>query len=130
MADTSKKKGNSQEPVDGNQAGTAHSLVATRLRSAYRRFMRLRRNFRLAALALALFVVGALLFSRLLANPAKVTIVCQHGFRTAELSVWADGDLIYSGTVNGSSKGRLSFLASKSPGLYKTINVPAGRHSI
>jgi len=92
--------------------------------------MRLPRNFRLAALALVLFVVGAMLFSRLFSNPAKVTIVCQHGFRTAELSVWADGDVIYSGTVNGSSKGRLGFLGSKSPGLYKTVDVPAGRHSI
>ena len=92
--------------------------------------MRLPRNFRLAGLALLLFVAGAVLFTRLLSNPAKVTIVCQHGFRTADLTVWADGDVIYSGTVNGSSKGRLAFLGSKSPGLYKTIDVPAGRHSI
>ncbi len=131
MAETAKEQGkNSREPVDGNQAGTAHSLGARWLRSAYRRFIRLPRNLRLASLALLLFVVGAVLFTRLFSNPAKVTIVCQHGFRTAELSVWVDGDLTYSGTVNGSSRARLGFLGSRPAGLYKTIDVPAGRHSI
>lgn len=131
MAETSKGKGkSSQESADGNQAGADHSLVASRLRRAYARFKQLPRNFRLASLALLLFVVGALLFTRLLANPAKVTIVCQHGFRTAELLVWSDGDLIYSGTVNGSSRARFGFLGSKPAGLYKTVDVPAGRHSI
>lgn len=131
MAETSTAKGKSSpEPVDAKKTGEGQSFLATRWRGLYKGFMRLPRNFRLAALALLLFVLGAVLFTRLFSNPAKVTIVCQHGFRTAELSVWADGDLIYSGTVNGSSKGRLSFLGSKSPGLYKTIDVPAGRHSI
>ena len=84
----------------------------------------------MAALALILFVVGALLFVRIFSNPAKLTIICQHGFRSAQLYVWADGDLIYSGVVNGSSKGRFGFLSSKTPGLYKTVTVPAGPHSI
>lgn len=132
MAESSTAKGKSKPvpAVDAKEAGEATPSSTGRLRSVYERFLRLPRNFRLAAVALLLFVVGAMLFTRLLSNPAKVTIVCQHGFRSAELSVWADGDLIYSGRVNGSSKGRLGFLGSKSPGLYKTVDVPAGRHSI
>lgn len=132
MAETSTAKGksNPESALGVKKTVEASSSLTSRLRSVYKRFLRLPRNFRLAALALLLFVVGALLFTRLFSNPAKVTIVCQHGFRSAELSVWVDGDLIYSGKVNGSSKGRLGFLGSKSPGLYKTIDVPAGQHSI
>jgi len=131
MAETSTAKSKSSaQPADGKKSDEAPSSVATRIRSGYKRFLRLPRNFRLAALALLLFIVGAVLFTRLFANPAKVTIVCQHGFRSAQLTVWADGDVIYSGTVNGSAKGRLGFLGSKSPGLYKTVDVSPGRHSI
>lgn len=132
MAETSTAKGKDsrESAVDVTKSGEATSSSSSPLRSVYSRFMRLPRNFRLASLALILFVVGAVLFTRLFSNPAKVTIVCQHGFRGAELTVWADGDVIYSGTVNGSSKGRLGFLGSRTPGLYKTVDVPAGRHSI
>jgi hypothetical protein len=131
MAETSTAKSKSPaQQAEAKKVDEAQPAVASPLRRAYRRFMQLPRNFRLAALALLLFVAGAVLFTRLLSNPAKVTIVCQHGFRSAEVTVWADGDVIYSGTVNGSSKGRLGFLGSKSPGLYKTVDVPPGRHSI
>ena len=129
---TSKSKVSAETAAGSTQPEKSRFSLANSLRSAKKRFMAVPRNFRLAALALVLFIVGALLFVRLFSNPAKVTIICQHGFRSAELSVWADGDLIYSGTVNGTSlKSRLGFLGgSKSSGLYKTVDVPAGRHSI
>ena len=128
---TAKSKASHESATDSSRTEKTGSPIVNGLRSTQKRLMALPRNLRLAALALLLFVVGAVLFTRLLANPAKVTIACQHGFHSAELSVWADGDLIYSGTVNGTSKSRFGFLGgSKSPGLYTSIDVPAGRHSI
>ncbi len=128
---TAKSKTSREAAAGSTKTENAGSSIGNRLRNAQKRFMALPRNFRLAGLALLLFIVGALLFTRLFSNPARVTIICQHGFRSAELSVWADGDLIYSGTVNGTSKSRFGFLGgSKSPGLYKSVDVPAGRHSI
>jgi hypothetical protein len=128
---TSQPKRKPERAIDSPNTGETDQPKANPLRRAYKRLMGLPRNFRLAALALLLFVVGAVLFTRWFSDPAKVTIVCQHYFRVAQLSVWADDDLIYSGKVNGTSKSHLAFLGgSKAVGLHKIIDVPAGQHSI
>lgn len=128
---TAKSKDSPEAATGSTNTERGRLSISDRLRSAQKRVMSLPRNLRLAAMALVLFIVGAILFTRVFANPARVTIVCQHGFRAAQLSVWVDEELIYSGKVIGSAKGHFGFLgAGKSPGLYKSVDVTAGRHML
>jgi hypothetical protein len=88
------------------------------------------RRIRILSFALVLVAVVGLVYQWAFSKTAKVNIVCSHGFRSAELSVWVDRDLVYSGNVNGTSRKHFQLFSAGKPGLYKSIEVPAGHHAI
>ncbi len=92
---------------------------------------KLPKRVRLGALALAGLCIFYWTFTWITSDPAKLRISCQHNFRSAQLSVWVDSDLVYTGAVNGGLKrhaGRPS--SGKAQGFSKVVHVPGGRHEI
>jgi hypothetical protein len=65
------------------------------------------------------------------ARDASLRLKVQHTFRSAQLQVWVDSDLVYSGKLVGSSKKRLGFIPDSVQGtLSETLEVPSGSHNV
>lgn len=88
-----------------------------------------------ARVVLALFLVAALLMAvhtALTAKDASLHLKLQHGFHNAQVSVWVDGDLAYSGKVSGSTKKRFGLIPTDSVqgSLSEIIPVRSGHHRV
>ena len=67
------------------------------------------------------------------AEQARLQIICQHSFRSAQLSVLVDGSVVYSSNMNAASKKRLGILPKGQSGpeiFSKVIDVPTGKHVV
>ena len=97
-----------------------------------RQFRKVPRKLRMAATLAAVLLIGVGIFFWLTAASARLRIICQHTFRSAELSVWVDGNLVYKGTVNGIGKKRFGVFNPKNgqPTLSKTVAVRPGKHDV
>lgn len=77
-----------------------------------------------------------IIFAVYAAVPVEQThlqIICQHSFRSAQLSVLVDGSAVYSSNMNGASKKRLGILPKGQSGpevFSRLIDVPTGRHMV
>lgn len=87
-----------------------------------------------AWIVLALFLFAALLMALHTAFSAKdatLRLKVQHSFRTAQLSVWLDGDQVYSGKLTGSGRKKFGLLPeSVSGSLSETLPVSSGTHQV
>jgi hypothetical protein len=88
-----------------------------------------------ARVLLGLFLVAALLMAihtALIAKDANLHLKLQHGFRDAQLSVWVDGDLAFSGKVSGSTKKKFGLIPTDSVqgSLSQIIPVRSGQHNV
>ena len=85
--------------------------------------------------AITLLLIAAI-FAVYVAVPAEqahLQIICQHSFRSAQLSVLVDGSVVYSNNVNVASKKRLGILpkGQSGPDIFsKVIDVPTGKHVV
>src|ERR1700686_413655 len=81
-----------------------------------------------------LFVFAALLVAlhtALSAKDASLHLTVQHSFRNADISLWVDGDLAYSGKLVGSAKKKFGLLAGSVQGnLSETVALHAGGHQV
>src|SRR6202140_381854 len=81
-----------------------------------------------------LFVFAALLVAlhtALSAKDASLHLTVQHGFRSADITLWVDGDLAYSGKLAGSAKKKFGLLAGSVQGnLSETVALHAGVHQV
>jgi hypothetical protein len=84
----------------------------------------------MAGATVAMLVLGLVVLSSSFSRSAKLNISCQHSFPSAEVSVSLDGNLLYRGEVSGTRKRFGFFGSSKGHGLAKSVEVPAGRHTI
>jgi hypothetical protein len=88
--------------------------------------------------AKALMVLGLFLFAAslmalhtaLTRKDASLRLRVQHNFRSAQLSVWLDGDLAYSGRLVGSGRRKLGFIESVQGSLSETFSVSSGVHEV
>jgi hypothetical protein len=89
--------------------------------------------------AKAWVVLGFFLFAALLmalhtafaSRDATLRLKVQHSFRSAQLSVWVDDDLEYSGKLMGSMKKKFGVLPDSVQGsLSETLAVASGTHQI
>ncbi len=90
---------------------------------------------RKARVVIGMFLVASVFMAIYTAVSAKDCILhlkVQHGFRNAQVSVWVDGDLAYSGTITGSVKKKFGFLPSDTVqgSLSQMIPVRSGQHSV
>jgi hypothetical protein len=88
-----------------------------------------------ARVLLGLFLVSALLMAihtALTAKDANLHLKLQHSFHDAQISVWVDGDLAFSGKVTGSTKKKFGFIPTDSVqgSLSQIIPVRSGQHSV
>jgi hypothetical protein len=89
----------------------------------------------MARVVLGLFLVAALLMTArtaLVAKDASLHLKLQHGFHNAQVQVWVDGELAYSGKVSGAPKKRfgLSPTDSVQGSLSEIIPVRSGQHRV
>jgi hypothetical protein len=81
-----------------------------------------------------LFAFAALLVAMhtaLSAKDASLHLTVQHSFRSADISLWVDGDLAYSGKLAGSAKKKFGLLAGSVQGnLSETVALHAGVHQV
>jgi hypothetical protein len=87
-----------------------------------------------AWIVLGLFLVAALfmgLHTAFAAKDSTLHLKVQHGFRSALLSVWIDGDLAYSSKLAGSMKKKLGLIPESVQGnLSQTIPLPSGNREL
>src|ERR1700686_1650312 len=87
-----------------------------------------------ARIILGLFLVAAVLMALHTASTGKDSsfhLTLQTGFRSADLSLWVDGDLAYSGKLRGSTKKKLRLIPGSVYGrLSEIVPVSAGTHRI
>lgn len=100
------------------------------MRISLSRFHRLPRKVRLVLAAVAMLLIAGVVLSSSSSRSAKLDIVCQHSFSSAEVSVSIDGELIYKGEVSGARKRFGFFGGSKARGVAKSVAVPSGRHTV
>jgi len=84
-------------------------------------------------LGLAL-VAGVLLaiYTALTAKDSSLHLKLQHDFHGAQVSLWVDDELVYSGKITGSARKRFGLIPSDSAqgNLSQIIPMRAGRHNI
>src|SRR6266704_3828532 len=84
-------------------------------------------------LGLAL-VAGVLLaiYTALTAKDSSLHVKLQHDFHGAEVSLWVDDELAYSGKITGSARKKFGLIPSDSAqgNLSQIIPVRSGRHNI
>jgi hypothetical protein len=88
-----------------------------------------------ARLLLGLFLVAALLMAihtALTAKDASLHLKLQHSFHDAQVSLWVDGDLAFSGKITGAPKKKFGVIPIDSVrgSLSQIIPVRSGQHSI
>ena len=106
----------------------AHAAVV--LQKARKQFVRLPATVRVM---LSLFLLAALLMAlhtAFLGKDASLQLKVQHSFRSAQISVWVDGDLAYSGTLVGNTKKRFGLIPSVQGSLSEAVPVTRGTHQI
>jgi hypothetical protein len=84
---------------------------------------------------LGLFLVAAVLMTihtALTAKDASLHLKLQHDFRDAQVSVWVDDDLAYSGKITGSTRKKFGLIPTDSAqgNLSQIIPVRSGEHNI
>jgi hypothetical protein len=88
-----------------------------------------------ARVLFGLFLFAALLMAihtAVTAKDANLHLKLQHSFRDAQLAVWVDGDLAFSGKVTGSTKKRFGLIPTDSVqgSLSQIIPVRSGQHNV
>ena len=87
-----------------------------------------------ARIMLGFFLVAAVLLAlhtALSGKDASLHMTLQHGFRSADCSVWIDGDLAYSGKLKGSLKRKFGVIPGGVQGsLSEILPVSAGTHQV
>jgi hypothetical protein len=85
--------------------------------------------------AITVLLIAAIfaVYAAMPAEQAHLQIICQHSFRSAQLSVLVDGSVVYSSNMNVASKKRLGILPKGQTGpeiFSKLIDVPTGKHVV
>jgi hypothetical protein len=86
-----------------------------------------------ARIMLGLSLLAALLIAVCTAywgKDAGLRIKVQHNLRSAQLSVWVDGDLAYSGNLIGTAKRKFGLIPAVQGSLSETLAVTSGLHQI
>ncbi|HEX6907858.1 MAG TPA: hypothetical protein VF154_14680 [Terriglobales bacterium] len=79
--------------------------------------------------AVAVFIIA--LLPHLVGASASLKVQMQHSFRSAQVSVWVDGDLACSEHLTGSQRRRFGLLPAGIGGNFsRLLQVSAGRHTV
>jgi hypothetical protein len=72
------------------------------------------------------------MYNAFTAKDATLHLRLQHGFHNAQVSVWVDGDFVYSGKVSGSIRKKFGWIptASAQGSLSQLIPVRSGQRNV
>lgn len=83
---------------------------------------------------LGIFLAAALilaLHTALSVKDSTLHLHVQHDFRSADLSVWVDGDLVYSGQLRGATKKKFGLIPESVQGSFsQAVAVPSGTREV
>ena len=120
-----------QEAMDGERIARIRAQAVRRYDQSRAWLARLPAQ---ARIILGLFLVAAILMAlhtALSGKDASLRLTLQHGFRSADLSLWIDGNLAYSGKLRGSTKRKFGLIPGSVHGrLSEIVPVSAGTHQI
>lgn len=86
-----------------------------------------------ARVVLSFFLVAAFLlalYTALSVKDSTLRIKVQHGFRSAQLSVWVDEDRVYNQALSGSTRKRFGLISEIQGTLCDSIAVQSGSHQV
>ncbi len=92
-----------------------------------------------AKIAFPLVLAGIGFVVYLTGRSATLKLTCVHSLRSAEISVWTDDQLVYSGVLSSAAKKRFGLFGGKTPLIggkpapvtfSKTMKVPDGPHKL
>jgi hypothetical protein len=86
-----------------------------------------------AWIVLGLFLLAASLMAlrtAFVSRDAGLRLKVQHSLRSAQLSVWVDGELAYSGKLIGSMRKKFGFLSEIQGTLSETLPISSGSHQV
>ncbi len=88
-----------------------------------------------ARILMGLFLVAAVLmalYTALTAKDASLHLKLQHSFRSAQVSVWVDNDLAFSGKITGAAKKKFGLIPTDAQqgSLSQIIPVRSGQHNV
>lgn len=87
-----------------------------------------------AWVVLGLFVVAAVVLAvhtAISSRDASLRLKVQHSFRSAQLTVWVDGDEAYSARLTGSARKRFGLIPDSVQGsLSQSLPLPSGKHLV
>lgn len=123
-----------QDQPEAQQASVAEdATVSSRWRVLPAHFRRMPRWTRFGAITVLLIAAIFTVYALVPAEQARLQIICQHGFRSAQLAVLVDGSVVYTSNLNIASKKRLGILPKGGSGpevFSKVIDVPPGKHVV
>jgi hypothetical protein len=112
----------------------AESAAApSRWRALQLRFRKMPLWTRYGAITVLLIAAIFIVYTLVPSETARLQIICEHSFRSAQLSVLLDGSVVYSSNVNVAAKKRLGILPKGQSGpeiFSRVIDVPAGKHVV
>ena len=87
-----------------------------------------------AWIVFGLFLLAALfmaIHTAVTTKDSSLRVKVQHSFRAAQLSVWVDDDLVYSGRLYGTAKKKLGVVWEQAQGSFSdTFPVSTGSHQV
>jgi hypothetical protein len=109
------------------------AAAPSRWRALKTRFRKMPGWTRYGAITILLIAAIFAVYAAVPAEQARLQIICQHSFRSAQLSVLVDGSVVYTSNLNGASRKRLGILSKGASGpesFSKVIDVPTGKHVV
>jgi hypothetical protein len=124
-----------QDHAEQPQTSVSASDTATPMRwQALRvRFRKMPGWTRYGVITLLLIATIFAVYAAVPVEQARLQIICQHNFHSAQLSVLLDGSVVYGGNMNVASRKRLGILPKGQSGpeiFSKVIDVPTGKHVV
>ena len=113
-----------------------HSAVELRSRTPalYKKTLVYLRRIPLSArIVLGVFLLAAVFMAAHTAvttKDASLRLKVQHNLRGAQLSVWVDGDLAYSGRLVGSARKKFGVIPEVQGSLSETLAISSGSHQV
>jgi len=129
----------SQAPEQGSQEQWRKIVqeddapIASHWRRFLRHYRKLPRTARIGALTLLLVFVLVAVYAFSPAESSRLQIICQHNFRSAQISVLVDGSVAFSGPLTANTKKRGNILPkglSAAESFSKVISVSPGKHVV
>ncbi len=128
MDQSTDRQGNSQQGNAGGSHNRAQAAMHWQQASAWALRIPVSARIVFGIFLLAAFLMA--MHSTFGGRDASLRLKVQHNLRSAELSVWVDGDLAYSGKLVGSPRKKFGLIPDVQGSMSETIPVSSGMKQV